>query len=146
MMRDKGTERWGTYEPFHVMLNDYRVADIVISNHARNRYQDRINEAAAGHEEIAAWLWQCLKQKRLRVYSGSKHNAYLIDDDVVIIAEFTMLEDEETLSGHSLYIMNVISFLGSLSKAPELRDLKQYYSWLRHSRRMKLVRKSGKQR
>jgi hypothetical protein len=91
-------------------------------------------------------MWQCLKQKRVKAYSGSEPNAYLIDDDVVVIAEFTALEGENTISGHPLHIMNVISFLGSLSKAPELRDLKQYYSWLRHSRRMKLVRKSHKRR
>ncbi|MFF2907401.1 hypothetical protein [Paenibacillus sp. NPDC057934] len=145
-MRDKGTERWGTYEPFHIMLNDYRIADIVITNHARSRYLDRISEEAADPGQISVWLWQCLKQKRMRAYSGSEQSAYLIDDDVVIIAEFTALEGERTVSGHPLYIMNVISFLGSLSKAPELRDLQQYYSWLRHSRRMQLARKNRKRR
>lgn len=146
MMRNKGTEWLGTYEPFHIILNDYRIADIVITNHAKSRYLDRISNGNNNDEEVAAWMWQCLKQNRLKPYSDSEYNAYLIDDDSVVIAEFTELEGETNLSGHPLYTMTIVSFLGRISMIPQLIDLKNYYSWLRQSRRKKLTKKKRKRR
>ncbi|MBT2287792.1 hypothetical protein J7E73_01360 [Paenibacillus albidus] len=146
-MRGKGTERWGTYEPFHLMLNNYRVANIVISNHAKSRYMDRISlDSSDAGEEIAAWMWQCLKQKRIKAYSHSEYNAYLIDDDLVMIAKFNKLEDEKSLSGQPLYSMIVVSFLGKVSLTPQLRELQSYYTWLRNSRRIKLMKRRRKRR
>lgn len=147
-MHGKGMEWWGAYEPFHIMLNDYRVADIVITDHARSRYPVRVSQGEAnGHSgEIAAWMWQCLKQNRIKPYLQSKYNAYLIDEDTVVIAEFKELEGVTSLSGRPLYIMVIISFLGRISVTPQLRDLQAYYSRLRNSRRMKLMKKRRKRR
>ncbi|WP_410511619.1 hypothetical protein PaeBR_16285 [Paenibacillus sp. BR2-3] len=145
-MSDKGKEGWGSHEPFYILLNDYRVANIVITNHAKNRYLDRISEAGSDEGEIAAWLWQCLKQKRIKPYPNSEQNAYLIDDDLVMAAEFNELEGVSNLSGQPLYNLIIVSFLGKISSNPKLRDLKTYYSWLRHARRMKLIKKKRKRR
>ena len=64
-MRDKATERWRTYESFYIQLGDKRVADIVVTNHAKLRYQDRIDRDNVGFEQIAGWAWECLKQGRI---------------------------------------------------------------------------------
>ncbi|MNC60617.1 hypothetical protein D3C75_1105070 [compost metagenome] len=82
-----------------------------------------------------------MKQNRVRPYSQSEYNAYLIDNDTSVVAEFKELEGVTTLSGHPLYVMVVVTFLGDISATPQLRDLRAYFSWLRHSRRMKLVKK-----
>ena len=145
-MRNKGTEWLVTYEPFHIMLNDHRVANIVITNHAKSRYLDRISNGVGDDEEIAAWMWQCVKQNRLKPYSDSEYNAYLIDDDSVVIAEFTELEGERSLSGHPLYTMIIVSFLGRISVIPQLIDLKIYYSSLHQSRGKKLIKKRRKRK
>lgn len=147
-MHGKGLESWGAFEPFHIMLNDYRVADIVITSHAQSRYSDRVSqgESNGGNGEIGAWLWQCLKQNRIKPYLQSKYNAYLIDEDTVVIAEFKQLEGVTSLSGRPLHIMVIISFLGRISATPQLRDLQTYYSRLRNSRRMKLMKKRRKRR
>jgi hypothetical protein len=42
--------------------------------------------------------------------------------------------------------MIVVTFLGRMSETMELRDLKTYYSWLRHSRRMTLIKNNRKRR
>lgn len=146
MMRDKGTELWGKYEPFHIMLNDYRVADIVITNHATSRYIDRISDSGTDEGDIAAWIWQALKQKRIKPYQQQEQNAYLIDDDFVIIAAFTELEGERNLSGQPLFTMTVLSFLGKISVTHQLRDIKAYYLWLRQARRVKLIKKRRKRK
>ncbi|MEK3671948.1 MULTISPECIES: hypothetical protein [unclassified Paenibacillus] len=140
-MHGKGMEWWGAYEPFHIVLNNYGIADIVLTQHAKSRYADRVAEANNGNGDVTAWIWQCLKQNRVRPYSHSEYNAYLIDDDTVIVVDFRQLEGVTTLSGEPLYVMVVVSFLGRISATPQLRDLKKYYSWLRHSRRMKLMKK-----
>jgi hypothetical protein len=145
-MRNKGTEWPSTYEPFHIMLNDYRVADIVITSHAKSRYMDRISDGVSNDEEVAAWMWQCLRQNRLKPFSDSNYNAYLIDGDAVVIAEFTELAGERTLSGHPLYSMIIVSFLGRISVTPQLRDLKTYFSLLRSSRRTKLSKKKRRRK
>ncbi|MCJ8011282.1 hypothetical protein MUG84_05905 [Paenibacillus sp. KQZ6P-2] len=145
-MRDKGMERWSTYEPFYVVLGDKRVADIVITNHAKRRYNDRIQSGDNQNDDIAAWMWECLKQNRMIPYYRNEQDVYLIDEDLVVVAEFTEIEGEQDISGNPLHKMIVVTFLGRMSETIELRDLKSYYSWLRHSRRMTLIKSTRKRR
>ncbi|AJS57849.1 hypothetical protein [Paenibacillus sp. IHBB 10380] len=144
-MRDKGTERWSTYESFFVALSDKKVADIVVTNHARTRYLDRVEHGEKDNNEIAAWMWECLKQDRIKPYYRNEQDVYLIDEDIVVVAEFTELENELDIYGNILHKMIIVTFLGKMSETMELRDLKTYYSWLRHSRRMTLI-KNGRKR
>lgn len=146
MMRNKGMEWPSSYEPFHIMLNDYRVADIVITNHAKSRYVERISNGASSDAEVAAWMWQCLMQNRIQPFADSAYNAYLIDDDSVVIAEFTELTGERDLSDQPLYSMIIVSFLGRVSVTPQLRDLKTYFAQLRNTRRAKLSKKKRKRK
>ena len=145
-MKDKSTERWGTYEPFYVELVGKKVADIVITNHARMRWIDRIEKTGSEPEEIAQFLWECLKQGRIEPYYRNQNDVFVIDDDLVFVAEFTELTDETDLAGQPLHRMIVVTFLGKMSVTMELRDLKTYYSWLRHSRRMTLIKNSRKRK
>ncbi|MFI2857606.1 hypothetical protein ACH6EH_10705 [Paenibacillus sp. JSM ZJ436] len=145
-MRDKGTERWSTYEPFYITLNDKKIADIVITHHARQRYEERLKAEGAQQEEIGAWMWECLKQNRITPYYKNEQDVYLIDEDLVMVAEFSELEHERDLIGNPLHRMIIVTFLGRMSETIELRDLKSYYSWLRHSRRMTLVKNSRKRK
>lgn len=145
-MHGKGMESWGVYEPFHIVLNNYGIADIVLTSHAKSRYADRIAQADSGNGEVTAWLWQALKQNRVRPYSSSEYNAYLVDNDTVIVADFTPVEGISSFSGEPLYVMVIVSFLGKISVTPQLRDLKKYYSWLQHSRRIKLSKKRRRRR
>ena len=145
-MKDKSTERWGTYEPFYVELVGKKVADIVITNHARMRWIDRIEQTGSEPEEIAQFLWECLKQGRIEPYYRNQNDVFVIDDDLVFVAEFTELTDETDLAGQPLHRMIVVTFLGKMSVTMELRDLKTYYSWLRHSRRMTLIKNSRKRK
>ena len=146
MVKDKSTERWGTYEPFYVELTGKKVADIVITNHARMRWIDRIDQAKTEPAEIAAFMWECLKQGRIEPYYRNENDVFLIDDDLVFVAEFTELPNEKDLIGQPLHKMIVVTFLGRMSVTIELRDLKTYYSWLRHSRRMTLIKNSRKRK
>ncbi|MFD1907315.1 hypothetical protein ACFSQ7_30195 [Paenibacillus rhizoplanae] len=102
----------GVYEPFHIMLNNYGIADIVLTRHAKSRYADRVAAEDSGKVEVTAWIWQALKQNRLKPYSNSDYNAYLIDNDTVIVVDFRQLEGVTTLSGEPLYVMVIVSFLG----------------------------------
>ncbi|WIV18150.1 MULTISPECIES: hypothetical protein [Paenibacillus] len=145
-MRDKLMQRWSTYEPFFVALGDKRVADIVITNHAKLRYVDRVRQDNNDFENIAAWLWECLKQNRISPYYRNEQDVYLIDGDLVVVAEFAELPGEYDITGNPLHKMIIVTFLGRMSETMELRDLKTYYSWLRHSRRMTLVKNSRKRR
>ncbi|OXM15838.1 hypothetical protein [Paenibacillus herberti] len=145
-MKDRTTERWSTYETFHVQLGDKRVADIIITNHARERWTDRVESQKTGYEDIADYVWQCLKQGRIESYYRNEEDVYLIDDDLVFVAEFTDSEKDFDLSGIPLHKMIVVTFLGRMSETIELRDLKSYYSWLRHSRRMTLIKNSRKRK
>jgi hypothetical protein len=63
-----------------------------------------------------------------------------------MVAEFGVLEGEIDLVGNPLHKMIVVTFLGRMSENVELRDLKTYYSWLRHSRRMTLMKNSRKRK
>ncbi|KIL41149.1 periplasmic protein [Gordoniibacillus kamchatkensis] len=145
-MRDKATERWGTYEPFHIVLGDKRVADVVITHHARMRWADRVEKDKTGYEDISAFIWEKLKSGGIAPYYRNEEDVYLIDDDLVMVAEFSGLEGEIDLVGNPLHKMIVVTFLGRMSENVELRDLKTYYSWLRHSRRMTLMKNSRKRK
>ncbi|WP_305953453.1 hypothetical protein [Paenibacillus sp. P32E] len=146
IMHVKGMETWGVYEPFHIMLNEYSVADIVITPHAKSRYTDRISKEDGKDMDIGAWIWQCVKQNRVRPYSQREYHAYLIDNDTSMVVQFKELEGATTISGDPLYVMIVVTFLGNISSTPQLRDLRAYFSWLRHSRRIKLVKKRRRRR
>ncbi|WP_336786244.1 hypothetical protein [Paenibacillus sp. MMO-177] len=145
-MKDKTTRRWSTYETFYIELGDKKVADIVITNHARIRWVDRVESEKTGYEDIAEFLWECLKQGRIEPYYRNEEDVYLIDDDLVFVAEFAPSESDIDLLGNPLHKMIVVTFLGRMSETIELRDLKSYYSWLRHSRRMTLVKNSRKRK
>ncbi|ASA21035.1 hypothetical protein [Paenibacillus donghaensis] len=148
-MRNKGTEGLGMYEPFYIMLDECRIVDIVITSHAGSRYQDRINPTGSEEPvdaEVAAWMWQCLRQNRLAPYLAREYNAYLIDNDIVTICELKELEGESTLSGDPLYLLVVVTFLGRISAQLQLRNLRSFYSALSSSRRLKLAKKRRKRK
>ncbi|RCW50016.1 hypothetical protein [Paenibacillus prosopidis] len=145
-MKDKMTRRWNTYESFFIDLGDKKVADIVITNHAKSRWLDRIESKKTGFEDIAEFLWECLKQGRIEPYYRNEQDVYLIDDDLVFVAEFSESVTETDIVGNPLHKMIIVTFLGRMSETIELRDLKSYYSWLRHSRRMTLVKSSRKRK
>jgi hypothetical protein len=145
-VKDKHTERWNTYEPFHVLLGDKRVADIIITNHARERWTDRVESEKTGYSDIAQYMWECLKDDRIVSYYRNEQDVYTIDDDLVFVAEFAVSDKDTDLLGNPLHKMIVVTFLGRMSETMELRDLKTYYSWLRHSRRMTLIKNNRKRR
>lgn len=145
-MKDKVMGRWSTYEPFFVQLGDKKVADVVITNHAKLRWSDRVSSENNSLEEICAFLWEKLKNDNIVPYYRNEEDVYLIDDDLVVVAEFSNLENETDLVGNPLHKMIIVTFLGRMSETMELRDLKSYYSWLRHSRRMTLIKNSRKRR
>lgn len=144
-MKDRAMNRWSTYEPFYVLLNGKRVADIVITNHALARWNDRISGEDSTIADICDFLWERLKRGSVRPYYRKEQDVYLVDDDLVFVAEFGKL-DRTDLAGEPLHKMIVVTFLGKMSETMELRDLKTYYSWLRHSRRMTLIKNSRKRR
>lgn len=145
-MKDKHTERWNTYEPFHVVLGDKKVVDIIITNHARARWTDRVESDKTGYSDIAQFMWECLKEGRIVSYYRNEQDVYTIDDDLVFVAEFSLSDTDFDLLGNPLHKMIVVTFLGRMSETMELRDLKTYYSWLRHSRRMTLIKNNRKRR
>ncbi|TFE31827.1 hypothetical protein [Cohnella luojiensis] len=145
-MKDKHTERWSTYEPFHIVLGDKKVVDIIITNHARTRWTDRVESEKTGYSDIAEYMWECLKEDRIVSYYRNEQDVYTIDDDLVFVAEFAVSENDTDLLGNPLHKMIIVTFLGRMSETMELRDLKTYYSWLRHSRRMTLIKNNRKRR
>ena len=145
-MRDRTMERWSTYEPYYVALGDKKVADIVITNHARSRWIDRVESEKTGYEDICLYLWDRLKRNQIEPYYRNEKDVYLVEDDLVMVAEFAQLDKETDIAGNPLHKMIVVTFLGRMSETIELRDLKTYYSWLRHSRRMTLIKSARKRR
>lgn len=145
-MRDKQMNRWSTYEPYFIVLGDKKIADIVITNHARSRWVDRVESEKTGFEDICAFLWKNLKDGKIESYYRNEQDVYLVDDDLVMVAEFSVMENETDLAGDPVHKMIVVTFLGRMSETIELRDLKSYYSWLRHSRRMTLIKNSRKRK
>jgi len=145
-MKDKVMERWSTYEMFYVPLGDKRVADIVVTNHACLRWNDRIAKQQETYADISAFMWEKLKTNKIRSYYRNEQDVYLIDEDLVVVAEFSPLENKTDIAGNPLHKMIIVTFLGKMSETMELRDLRSYYSWLRHSRRMTLIKNSRKHR
>lgn len=145
-MKDRITDRWSTYEPFYITLADKKIADIVITNHALTRWNDRISRENNSISEICEYLWDQLKKEQIVSYYRHEEDVYLVEDDLVMVAEFSTLENQADLAGAPLHKMIVVTFLGKMSETMELRDLKTYYSWLRHSRRMTLIKNSRKRR
>jgi len=139
-------DRWSTYEPFYVVLGDKKVADIIITNHARSRWIDRVESEKTGFEDICAFLWDRLKKDQIKPYYKNEKDVYVVEDDLVMVAEFSIVENEYDIAGNPLHKMIIVTFLGRMSEVIELRDLKSYYSWLRHSRRMTLIKNSRKRK
>lgn len=135
-----------TYEPYYLELGGKKIADIVITHHARVRWTDRVEQEKTGFSDICAYLWGTLKNGTIKPYYKNEQEVYLVDEDLVMVAEFAQLEQQFDLSGKPLYKMIVVTFLGRMSEMIELRDLKSYYSWLRHSRRMTLIKNGRKRR
>ncbi|MFK7695276.1 hypothetical protein [Paenibacillus sp. HJGM_3] len=145
-MKDKMMDRWSTYEPFFVVLGDKKIADIIITNHACSRWADRVESEKTGFEDICKFLWDRLKKGQVQPYYKNEKDVFVIEDDLVMVAEFAVLENEFDIAGNPLHKMIVVTFLGRMSEVIELRDLKSYYSWLRHSRRMTLIKNSRKRK
>ncbi|WP_334071782.1 MULTISPECIES: hypothetical protein [Paenibacillus] len=145
-MRNTVTERRATYGREPVLLGDKAIADIVITHHAKLRYQDRIDRRNPATHEIARWAWGWLKQGRMKPYYRNGEDVYLVDDDLVFVAEFTEIPGLYKEHAKPVYKMIIVTFLGRMSETIELRDLKSYYSWLRHSRRMTLMKNTRKRK
>ena len=145
-MKDKIMDRWSTYEPFYVVLGDKKVADIIITNHARSRWVDRVESEKTGYEDICAFLWDRLKKDQIQPYYKNEKDVFVVEEDLVMVAEFAVLDNEFDIAGNPLHKMIIVTFLGRMSEVIELRDLKSYYSWLRHSRRMTLIKNSRKRK
>src|SRR5690606_8044379 len=97
-------------------------------------------------EYIADYLWNSLKRQQVELYYAEKEDVYVIDNDLVFVAEFEDSETELDIMGAPLHCMIVVTFLGKMSEIIELRDLKTYYSWLRHGRRMNLLKNNRKRK
>lgn len=145
-MKDKATQRWNTYESFYIALGKYKIADIIVTHHAVHRYKDRVGPENSHNDTIATFMWESLKQDRIVKYFANEEDVYVIDKDLVFVAEFGELPGETDLLGNPLHKMIVVTFLGKMSETLELRDLKSYYSWLRHSRRTTLLKNARKRR
>lgn len=145
-MRDKSMERWSTYEPFYVEFENKKIADIVITNHARSRWVNRVESHVTDYDDISSFLWKRLKEHRIRPYYRQEQEVFVVDEDLVLVAEFSVLDNETDIAGNPLHKMIIVTFLGRMSETIELRDLKSYYSWLRHSRRMTLIKNSRKRK
>lgn len=133
-----------TYDTFFVPLGDKNVAEIVITNHARMRWNGRVERNNANIEQIESYIWDMLKNDHIEPYYRNEEDVYLIEEDLVVVAEFIELEDG--VDDEPLHRMIIVTFLGRMSETIELRDLKSYYSWLRHSRRMTLIKNNRKRR
>ncbi|OXM85872.1 hypothetical protein [Paenibacillus rigui] len=155
-MRDKTVERSTNCEPSSIALGDKNIADIVITNHAKIRWADRVESQKTGFVDICDFLWSRLREGQMKSYYKNGEDVYVVEDDLVLVAEFTDYHpaDQEMNALHTgspssrkpLHRMIIVTFLGRMSETIELRDLKSYYSWLRHSRRMTLIKNSRKRR
>lgn len=143
-MKDKTMNRWSTYDPFYIKLADKKVVDIIITHHAHSRYRTRLGNESTQLDEIYAFLWEKLKSGSVASYYRNEEDVYVIDDDLLFVAQFVVAETETDLLGDPLHKMIVITFLGKMSENIELRDLRSYYTWLRHSRRMTLIKNRRK--
>ncbi|MEW9700335.1 hypothetical protein [Paenibacillus sp. SI8] len=145
-MRDKIMSRWSTYAPFYVELTDKKIVDIVITHHAHSRWSSRVTSNKTEIEDICLFLWDKLKRGKIASYYRKEEEVFVVDDDLLMVVQFAQDERITDIAGNPLHKMIVITFLGCMSETMELRDLKRYYSWLRHSRRMTLIKNSRKKR
>ncbi|MFH5183027.1 hypothetical protein ACHHV8_10555 [Paenibacillus sp. TAB 01] len=156
-MRDKTVQRSINCEPSSVALGDKNIADIVITNHAKIRWADRVESQKTGFVDICDFLWNRLREGQVKSYYKNGEDVYVVEDDLVFVAEFadyhpspefemTALHHSAPSASQPLHRMIIVTFLGRMSETIELRDLKSYYSWLRHSRRMTLIKNSRKRR
>lgn len=145
-MKDKIMSRWSTYDPFYIELADKKIVDIVITNHAHSRWITRVESEQTKLEDICMFLWDKLKNGKIACYYRNEEDVYVIEDDLLMVVQFALVENETDLVGNPLHKMIVITFLGYMSKTMELRDLRTYYSWLRHSRRTTLIKNARKKR
>lgn len=143
-MSDKGIGRPDNHSE-QLIFGGKQIIEIVITNHARIRWHDRIDPEGVAAKNIASYLWDKLKASAVRPYYRNEEDVYLIDEDLVMVAELTPVEGTVDLYGSTAYRMVIVTFLGRMSETMELRDLRSYYSWLRHSRRMTLI-KNGRKR
>ncbi|WP_270171668.1 hypothetical protein [Paenibacillus sp. SYP-B4298] len=139
-MKDRAMSRWSTYDPYYIELGDKKIVDIIITHHAQDRWISRVDRGRAGLEEIGQFIWDRLKRGQIEPYYRHDEDVYIVDDDLLMVVNFAVSEQERDLIGNPLHKMMIITFLGRLSESLELRDLRSYYSWLRHSRRMTLVK------
>lgn len=149
-------DRSTSCEPYSIALGDKNIADIVITNHAKIRWADRVESKKTGFVDICDFLWSRLREGQIKSYYKNGEDVYVVEDDLVFVAEFadynTPEQEMNTLhfgspsSRKPLHRMIIVTFLGRMSETIELRDLKSYYSWLRHSRRMTLIKNSRKRR
>ena len=65
-----------------------KIADIVITNHARMRWESRVESKKTGYADICAFLWERLKKGRIEPYYRKEEDVYVVDDDLVMVAEF----------------------------------------------------------
>ncbi|MCS7459441.1 hypothetical protein N0M98_04750 [Paenibacillus doosanensis] len=145
-MRDKTAHRTSNSDPYFVALGDKNIADIVITNHARIRWADRVESRKTGFDDICDFLWSRLREGQIKSYYKNGQDVYLVEDDLVMVAEFVPCDINGATDCPPLHRMVIVTFLGRMSETIELRDLKSYYSWLRHSRRMTLIKNSRKRR
>lgn len=127
-------------------LGGKTIAEIIVTHHARMRWADRVEQSKTGFHDITAFLWSRLKSNAIRPYYKNEEDVYVIDEDLVMVAEFTPVLSASSEPGAPAYKLIVVTFLGRMSETMELRDLRSYYSWLRHSRRMTLIKNSRKRR
>lgn len=147
MMADNGMDNVGSKVLHNEYIGEKRIIEIVVTHHARTRWEDRIANEKTSFHDIAAFLWYKMKANSIRNYYKNEEDVYLIDEDVVMVAEFVPADNEHHRPFEkTAYKMIVVTFLGRMSETMELRDLRSYYSWLRHSRRMTLIKNSRKRK
>jgi hypothetical protein len=145
-MMDIAGSRYGCeLEREAVELEDKPIIDIVITHHAQNRWKSRVSSDKCSFIEIKRYLWERLQQGRIRSYYRKEEEVYVVDEDLLMVVEFAPADPSFHSGASSFYKLVAVTFLGCMSTSMELRDLKTYYGWLRHSRRMNML-KSGRKR
>jgi len=145
-MRDRDTRRWSTYESFYIELGSKKIADIKVTAHAKKRWSERVSEEPATFESIADYIWNHVENRKVELYYSGHEDVYILDHDLVFVAEFEDSIENMDIAGLPLQRMIIVTFLGKMSEIIELRDLKAYYSWLRHGRRKNLMKNNRKKK
>ncbi|SDC06579.1 hypothetical protein SAMN02799630_02578 [Paenibacillus sp. UNCCL117] len=127
-------------------LEDKKIIELILTHHAYDRWKTRVAQDHRSAAEIARFLWDRLKDGRIESYYRNEEDVFVVDGDLLMVVEFVPAEQESEQYGAPLYKLIAVTFLGCMSQSMELRDLKTYYSWLRHSRRMTLMKSSRKRK